>query len=64
VIWITATSSGSGSGTASYTVMNNTSANSRSGDLTVAGQTVTVTQLGVGGPPGAPSGVRVIQTDN
>ena len=45
--WITVTggSSGSGNGTVTYTVAANTSNKSRSGTLTVAGQTVTVTQI-------------------
>jgi hypothetical protein len=47
--WITITSgsSGSGNGTVSYTVAANTAILSRTGTLTVAGQTVTVTQQGV-----------------
>ena len=46
--WITVTggSSGSGAGTVAYTVAANTATTSRSGTLTVAGQTVTVTQSG------------------
>jgi uncharacterized protein (TIGR03437 family) len=55
VSWITITSgaSGSGGGTAGYTVAANTSTTSRTGTLTVAGQTHTVTQAGaaVAGPP-------------
>lgn len=48
VSWITITSgaSGSGGGTAGYTVAANTSTTSRTGTLTVAGQTHTVTQAG------------------
>jgi hypothetical protein len=52
-ITITAGASGSGSGTVSFTVGANSSSSSRSGTLTIAGQTVTVTQAGVstgGGP--------------
>ncbi len=49
VSWITITSSssGSGSGTVSYSVAANTSTSQRSGTLTVAGKTITVTQAGV-----------------
>src|SRR4029453_7616392 len=45
VSWITVTagSSGSGNGTVTYTVAANTSTTARTGTLTVAGQTVTVT---------------------
>jgi len=64
VSWITVTvgSSGNGNGTINYTVTANTSANSRSANLTVAGQTVTVAQLAVKAHPKAPKGVRVTQT--
>ena len=60
VSWITVTggSSGSGNGTVTYTVAANTSTTSRSGTLTVAGQTVTVTQPQL--PPSAPTGVRIV----
>jgi uncharacterized protein (TIGR03437 family) len=55
VSWITITSgaSGSGGGTAGYTVAANTSSTSRTGTLTIAGQTHTVTQAGAApsGPP-------------
>jgi hypothetical protein len=46
--WITITwgSSGSGNGTVNYTVAANTSTSSRTGTLTIAGQTFTVTQAG------------------
>jgi len=46
--WITVTAgaSGAGNGTVSYSVGSNTSANQRNGSLTVAGQTVSVTQGG------------------
>jgi C1A family cysteine protease len=49
--WITVTggSSGTGSGTVSYSVSANTSASPRSGTMTIAGHTFTVTQAGVGG---------------
>jgi hypothetical protein len=51
--WITITSgsSGSGNGTVNYTVSANSSTSSRSGTLTIAGQTFTVMQ------PGAPGGL-------
>ena len=46
--WITVTSgsSGTGDGTVTYNVAARTSASSRTGTLTIAGQTVTVTQSG------------------
>ncbi|PYU86673.1 MAG: hypothetical protein DMG08_29415 [Acidobacteria bacterium] len=46
--WITITSgsSGSGNGTANYSVQANTGTSSRTGTLTVAGQTATITQGG------------------
>jgi len=44
VSWITTTSTGSGGGTVNYTVTANTSTNSRTGAITVGGQTFTVTQ--------------------
>ena len=48
VSWITITagSSGAGGGAVSYTVAANTSSSSRTGTLTIAGQTHTVTQAG------------------
>ncbi|MBF0606539.1 MAG: M6 family metalloprotease domain-containing protein [Magnetococcales bacterium] len=48
--WITITSgtSGSGNGTVAYTVSANTSASQRTGTMTIAGQTFTVTQEGQG----------------
>ena len=46
--WITMTvTSGSGNGTAAFTVAANTAGTSRSGSVTIAGQTVSVTQAGV-----------------
>ena len=60
VNWITLTSgSGTGNGTASYTVAANSTPNQRNGTLTIGGQTVAVTQSG-GSPPGAPKGIRFI----
>ncbi|MBI4749840.1 MAG: proprotein convertase P-domain-containing protein, partial [Acidobacteria bacterium] len=47
--WITTSASGSGNGTASFTVAANSGTTSRTGTLTVAGQTVTVTQAGNSG---------------
>ena len=49
--WVTVTSggTGAGNGTVSYTVAANTSTTSRTGTLTVAGQTITITQAGVCG---------------
>ncbi|HEV2801443.1 MAG TPA: M36 family metallopeptidase [Pyrinomonadaceae bacterium] len=46
---ITAGSSGTGNGTVSYSVAANTSTSSRTGTLTIAGQTLTVTQSGTSG---------------
>jgi Zn-dependent metalloprotease len=51
-ITITAGTSGTGSGTVSYSVAANTSTTSRTGTLTVAGQTFTVTQAGTSGGGG------------
>ncbi|HLL14441.1 MAG TPA: M36 family metallopeptidase [Pyrinomonadaceae bacterium] len=48
-ITITAGASGSGSGTVSYSVAGNTSTSSRTGTLTIAGQTFTITQAGTSG---------------
>ena len=45
-ITITAGASGSGSGTVDYTVAANTSTTGRTGTMTIAGQTMTVTQAG------------------
>jgi hypothetical protein len=56
--WLSITSSGSGSGnaTVNYSVAANTTTSSRNGTLTIAGQTVTVTQ----GPGlNTPSGIRI-----
>lgn len=48
-ITITSGSSGSGNGTVNYSVANNTGTTSRTGTMTIAGLTVTVTQAGTGG---------------
>lgn len=60
VSWITVSpgSSGSGNGTVSYTVAANASTTSRSGTLTVAGRTVTVTQTPQTAPA-APLNLRI-----
>ena len=50
-ISVTAGSAGSGNGTVSYTVDPNSGTASRSGTLTIASQTVTVTQAGQTTPP-------------
>jgi V8-like Glu-specific endopeptidase len=52
--WITITSgsSGSGNGTVNYRVAANASTSSRTGTMTIAGQTFIVNQAGVGAPPG------------
>jgi hypothetical protein len=44
----------------SFTVAASTATTQRTGTLTVAGQTVTVTQAGVT-PPAAPSNLRIIR---
>ncbi len=51
-VTVTSGSSGSGNGTVSFSVAANSSSSARSGSLTVAGQTVAITQSGVsaGGP--------------
>lgn len=48
-ITITSGSSGSGNGTVNYSVASNSSTSSRTGTMTIAGQTFTVTQSGTGG---------------
>jgi hypothetical protein len=45
--WITVTAGSSGNGTVNYSVAANTATASRTGTLTIAGQTFTVTQAGV-----------------
>jgi hypothetical protein len=58
--WLSpATTAGSGTGSVSITYQGNTTTASRSGSLTIAGQTVAVVQAAVT-PPAAPQGVRVI----
>ena len=51
-VTITSGSSGTGNGTVSFSVAANSSSSSRTGSLTVAGQTITITQAGAaaGGP--------------
>ena len=58
--WITIASgaTGSGNGSTSYTVAANTSSSSRTGSLTVAGRTVTITEAG-SSLPTAPTNVRI-----
>ena len=59
--WITVTSgSAAASGTARFTVQANPAAVKRSGTLTIAGQTVTITQAAASLPPSEPTGFRVI----
>ena len=59
--WITVTSgaSGTGNGTVNYTVAPNTTTSSRSGNVTVGGQTVTVTEAGVCGFSASPTSQSV-----
>jgi len=54
------TGSGTGSGTASYTVQANTGTSSRSALISIGGVSSTVNQ-GVNTPPAAPSNLRVIK---
>ncbi len=51
--WITVTSgsSGTGNGTVNYSVASNSSTSSRTGTMTIAGSTFTVSQSGATGPP-------------
>ena len=58
--WISVTggSTGSGNGTVSYTVAANGTSSARTGTLTVAGQTVTVSQAGPA-VPSAPTNVKI-----
>jgi Domain of unknown function (DUF4082)/Bacterial Ig-like domain/G8 domain/IPT/TIG domain/Viral BACON domain/Putative binding domain, N-terminal len=56
-ISVTAGSTGSGNGTVSYTVDANAGTASRTGTLTVAGQTVTVTQQGQSTQPTCPCSI-------
>ena len=60
--WVTITSgaSGTGSGTVHYTVSANTSTSPRTGTVTVAGQTIRITQESPTAAPSAPSNLRII----
>jgi hypothetical protein len=63
VTWITVTAgeSMSGLGSTDYSVARNPTTSARTGTLTVAGRTVTITQAaGTGTPPAAPTGFRII----
>ena len=51
---------GWGSQTVGFTVAPNTTAALRTGRITIAGQTLTVTQQVATTPPATPSGVRVV----
>jgi hypothetical protein len=61
VSWITVTAgaSGSGNGTVAYSVAANTTGPTRTGTLTIASQTVTVTQAGK--PPTPPTNLRIVR---
>ena len=59
--WLTVNASGSGGGTITYSVRTNTSANPRTGTITVGSQVHTVTQAG-SAPPGNPQKVRIATT--
>jgi hypothetical protein len=58
--WITLTGSGSGNGTAAYSTALNTDTAPRTATLTVAGQTISVTQ-GMMTPPQAPTNLRIVR---
>ncbi len=60
-ITISSGASGNGPGSVTYSVASNTGASSRTGTLTVAGQTFTITQDGVGNPPPGNRVVRIGQ---
>jgi hypothetical protein len=59
--WVTITSggSGTGNGTVNYTVTANSTTSSRSGTLTIAGQSLTVTESASQAIPTAPTNVRI-----
>ncbi len=58
--WVTVvTPSGTGGGTLRFTVGVNEDRSSRSGTISVSGQTLTIIQSGVGGPPNTPRNLRI-----
>lgn len=58
--WVTVlTASGTGGGTLRFTVGVNEDRSSRSGTITISGQTLTIVQSGVGGPPNTPRNLRI-----
>jgi hypothetical protein len=61
--WVTVTAgaNGTGMGTVSYSVAANTGGGTRTGTLTIAGRTFTVTQAAGATPPGAPKNLRVVR---
>lgn len=59
--WITpATTGGTGSATVSYTVAANPTTSSRTGVVTIAGQTLTVSQAAGVFPPARPQNIRIV----
>ena len=61
-IAITAGASGSGIGSVTFSIAANTTGTPRNGTLTVAGQSVAVSQAaGVAQPPSAPTNLRIIR---
>jgi len=60
VTWVTLGAGKTGGGTVSYSLTANTSSSSRTTNLTVAGQTIGVTQGGLT-RPSAPTGVKIIR---
>ena len=62
VSWITINSpSGTGSGSSFWTASSNAGGTPRTGSISIAGKTVTVTQNGPPGRPAPPANVRVIR---
>jgi hypothetical protein len=60
-VTITAGANGTGLGTVSYSVAANTGGGTRTGTLTIAGRSFTVTQAGGATPPGAPKNLRIVR---
>jgi len=59
--WATVNGSGSGSGTASYTIAGNTLTTQRTATFTVAGKTVAITEAALATKPRAPTNLRIIR---
>ncbi|HEX8181567.1 MAG TPA: pre-peptidase C-terminal domain-containing protein [Pyrinomonadaceae bacterium] len=63
-ITVTSANASNGNGIVSYTVPLNTTGNQRTGTLTIAGQTFTVTQAAAGGATCTPAAIGIGQTSN